>query len=87
MFGQTGGTGEFWTDKRRNEVMQFNRAITTVSEDVLAELTSAAYLVVLRHGGVRAPFIDVQLDLWRELRQVLNAGAVADDPRLFTERL
>lgn len=52
---------------------------TVVSEDVLAELTSAAYHVVLRHGGVRSPFIDVELDLWRELRRVLHA-APADRP-------
>ncbi len=44
------------------------------SEEVLADLTSAAYHVVLRHGGVRSPFIDVELDLWRELRRVLHAG-------------
>lgn len=51
-----------------------------VSEEVLAELTSAAYHVVLRHGDVRSPFIDVELDLWRELRRVLHAGAPADRP-------
>ena len=51
-----------------------------VSEEVLAELTSAAYHVVLRHGGLRSPFIDVELDLWRELRRVLHAGGSADRP-------
>jgi len=66
--------------------MQLNHTRATVSEDVLAELTSAAYLVVLRHGGVRSPFIDVQLELWRELRHVLNAGARADGPQLLAER-
>ena len=40
-----------------------------LSEDQLAELTAAAYRVVLRHGGLRSPFIDVELDLWRELRR------------------
>jgi hypothetical protein len=40
------------------------------SEDVLARLTAAAYHVALRHG-LRSPFIDVELDLWRELRHVL----------------
>ena len=53
-----------------------------VSEEVLAELTSAAYHVVLRHGGVRSPFIDVELDLWRELRRVLHAGSAADQPHV-----
>jgi hypothetical protein len=66
--------------------MQFNGANTTVSEDVLAQLTAAAYHVVLRHGGVPSPFIDVQLELWRELRQVLNAGAPADGTRLLAEQ-
>ena len=49
-----------------------------ISEEVLAELTSAAYHVVLRHGGVRSPFIDVELDLWRELRRVLHARTSAE---------
>ncbi len=53
-----------------------------ISEEVLAELTSAAYHVVLRHGGVRSPFIDVELDLWRELRRVLHAAAPADRPQI-----
>ena len=65
--------------------MQLNRSLTAISEDVLAELTSAAYLVVLRHGGVRAPFIDVQLDLWRELRQVLSLEPTVDGPRHLAE--
>jgi hypothetical protein len=52
------------------------------SEDVLARLTAAAYHVALRHG-LRSPFIDVELDLWRELRRVLagppaRAAAAAD---------
>ncbi len=43
-----------------------------VTEELLARLTSAAYQVALRHG-LRAPFIDVELELWRELRAVLDA--------------
>jgi hypothetical protein len=46
------------------------------SEEQLAALTTAAYHVALRYG-LRAPFIDVELDLWRELRKVLNAPAPA----------
>jgi hypothetical protein len=42
-----------------------------VAEELLAELASAAYGVALRHG-IKGPFIDVELDLWRELRGVLN---------------
>ena len=57
-----------------------------VSEEVLAELTSAAYHVVLRHGGVPSPFIDVELDLWRELRRVLHAGAPVDRPHVAAGR-
>lgn len=45
--------------------------IPPASEDVLARLTAAAYHVMLRHG-LRSPFIDVELDLWRELRRVLT---------------
>jgi hypothetical protein len=40
-------------------------------EQLLAELASAAYQVALRHG-LKGPFIDVELDLWRELRAVLR---------------
>ena len=43
-------------------------------EELLARLTTAAYSVALRHG-LRAPFLDVELALWRELRRVL-----ADEP-------
>ena len=40
------------------------------AEELLARLTAAAYGVALKHG-LRAPFIDVELDLWRELRDTL----------------
>jgi hypothetical protein len=49
------------------------RSTDPASEDLLARLTSAAYQVALRHG-LRGPFIDVELDLWRELRAVLAEG-------------
>jgi hypothetical protein len=55
--------------------MRNDTTAPSVSEEALAELASAAYRVVLRHGGVRSPFIDVELDLWRELRRVLHATA------------
>jgi hypothetical protein len=42
-----------------------------VDEDFLAELTEAAYGVALRHG-LKGPFINVELELWRELRAVLG---------------
>ncbi len=43
----------------------------SVAEDLLAELTATAYGVALRHG-LKGPFIDVELELWRELRDVLH---------------
>jgi hypothetical protein len=43
----------------------------TISEELLAELAAAAYDVALRHG-IKGPFIDVELALWRELRGVLD---------------
>ena len=42
-----------------------------IAEELLAELAAAAYDVALRHG-IKGPFIDVELDLWRELRVVLD---------------
>jgi hypothetical protein len=41
------------------------------TEELLAVLTAAAYRVALRHG-IKGPFIDLELDLWHELRGVLN---------------
>jgi hypothetical protein len=48
-----------------------NRESGSVAEDLLAELAATAYRVALRHG-IKGPFIDVELELWRELRGVLN---------------
>jgi hypothetical protein len=48
-------------------------------ETLAAQLASAAYRVVLE-GGLRAPFIDIELGLWRELRNALRgapAGALS----------
>jgi hypothetical protein len=36
-------------------------------EQFVARLTAAAYEVALRHG-VRGPFLDLELGLWRALR-------------------
>jgi hypothetical protein len=47
-----------------------NVSYRTVSEQLLAELTAAAYQVALRHG-IRGSFLDVELELWRELRAVV----------------
>jgi hypothetical protein len=64
-----------------------NVSIPNASEQLLAELTAAAYQVALRHG-FRGSFLDVELDLWRELRAVLahapcpvsSRGAVVREP-------
>ena len=40
-------------------------------EDFLAELTDAAYRVALKHR-FRGYFVDVQLDLWSALREVVH---------------
>ncbi len=44
--------------------------VSDFAEDVLARLTTAAYSTALRHG-LKAPFIDVELALWRALREAL----------------
>ena len=41
------------------------------SEELLAKLTAAAYDVALRHG-LKGPFIDVELDLWKELGAIIR---------------
>ena len=43
-----------------------------------ADLTDTAYSVALRHG-LRAPFIDVELALWRELRAHLHQSLMSAD--------
>ena len=53
-----------------------------LSEEVIAELAAAAYRVALRHG-LRGPFIDVELDLWRELRAALGAET-PDSPEVVS---
>jgi hypothetical protein len=51
-----------------------NVPTVALTEEVVAELTSAAYRVALRHG-TRAAFIDLELDLWRALRHTLAEAA------------
>lgn len=52
-------------------MVSMNRETASIVEHLLAELAEAAYGVALRHG-IKGPFIDVELDLWRELRAVLD---------------
>ncbi len=41
------------------------------TEDLLARLTTAAYSVALNHG-IAGAFIDVQLEIWSALRDILQ---------------
>jgi len=51
------------------------------AEAFLAELTDAAYRVALKHG-FKSNFIDVQLDLWSALDQVIRKElSLQDRPR------
>jgi hypothetical protein len=60
---------------------------TTFAEDLLARLTATAYSVALRHG-LKGPFIDVELALWRELRTQLREELPADSaPHLEDRRV
>jgi hypothetical protein len=52
-------------------MVQANREQGVDGDRLLAELAEAAYQVALRHG-LKGPFVDVELDLWRELRRVLG---------------
>jgi hypothetical protein len=40
-------------------------------EDLVAELTAAAYFVALRHGPGN-PWLDLELELWRALTDVTS---------------
>jgi hypothetical protein len=42
-----------------------------VLESMVAELTAAAYPVALRHGG-GDKWLDLELDLWRTLRETVR---------------
>ena len=48
-----------------------NAESASIADELLTELAAAAYGVALRHG-TKGPFIDVELDLWRGLRSVLD---------------
>lgn len=49
----------------------------TPREVLIAKLTQAAYGVALHHDR-HAPFTDLELALWRELRAVLNREMPAE---------
>jgi hypothetical protein len=45
--------------------------LTPAAEAFVADLARAAYDVALRHG-ITGPFADLELALWRELRDVVR---------------
>ena len=47
-----------------------NEPLDSGSEALVAKLTSAAYEVALRHG-IKGAFSDLELALWRQLREVV----------------
>lgn len=51
-------------------VSSSEREVSQWNDGLVANLTEAAYQVALRHG-IRAPFVDVQLDIWSALRAVM----------------
>jgi hypothetical protein len=58
--------------ERQNQTMvTVSAEAASLSEELLSELAAAAYGVALRHG-IKGPFIDLELDLWPELRVVLS---------------
>ena len=61
------------------------RETDSAFEELLAELTDAAYRAALRQG-LQGAFVDVELALWRELRQVLKKrwNEDGEEPRFST---
>jgi hypothetical protein len=57
--------------KLRNVTLVDEPAAESAREALLSRLTDSAYRVALRHG-IKGSFIDLQLDLWQKLREVLD---------------
>jgi hypothetical protein len=59
----------------RRSFMKTNEATGRIPnatlEDLVAELTAAAYFVALRHGPGN-PWLDLELELWRALTDVTS---------------
>jgi hypothetical protein len=45
------------------------------NDDVVAQVTDIAYQALLQHG-LRRPFLDVELELWRRIRAVLQPATL-----------
>ncbi len=59
--------------------MQSAFQFKTTQEDFLARITEAVYSVVLRQGLQRS-FVDVELELWQQVRNVFRREVVPDGP-------
>jgi hypothetical protein len=53
-------------------------------EDFLARITDAAYRVVLRQGLQRS-FVDIELELWQQIRKVFRAEVLPRQLELAPE--
>jgi hypothetical protein len=47
-------------------------------EALLGDLTEAAYRVALKHG-IKVPFVEIELDLQKELRRVIQKDMVVSE--------
>lgn len=47
-------------------------------EEIIARLTDIAYQAVLKQG-ISKPFLDVELELWREIRDAYQEQAAEPD--------
>ena len=56
----------------------FAEPVAIETEALLARLTTAAYQVALRHG-LKGSFLDLELELWRELRATLQSEGAASE--------
>ena len=52
----------------------FTTFSTDADDNLLAEITNIAYQAVLRQGLTR-PFLEVELELWSEIRRAFVANA------------
>jgi len=58
--------------------MKTSLKFKTNQEDFLARITEAAYDVVLRQGLQRS-FVDVELELWQQIRSVFRNEVVPQE--------
>ena len=56
-----------WFEAHFGDVLAQAGDVPSDAEEVIAEVTEIAYQALLR-DGLQGPFIDVELRLWREIR-------------------